>query len=440
MLKLDKHQKLILSFGIPCILLVCISLQYTNLSGYFVGFITLVLCLWLFFVVSACRAETQNQVNTMSNLLSAMIEGDYSMRSHLRDNQVLNDVSRLLNELAETLSKHKLAAKESRLLLERMIEQMDAMIIASDEQDHVVLANKSAQQFFKLGNVSLSDIHLPSHPIGQLVVECDGEILTLDSDGSTGQFLLLKEKFLNGGKAHQLYVIRDANRLLMQKERKAWQGLVRVLSHEMNNSLTPIIAISQQVQKKLVEPEPLKSLASIQNGIGIISERASSLSSFISTYSELTHLPSPQKSLCSLRQLIETNLALYSGLEYTLDIEDDLQIHVDIKQIEQVFVNVIKNAIEAMAESSIKHLTISAKKEVNHIKLRFIDTGSGIANPDNLFVPFYTTKPKGSGIGLALCRQIMFNHDGTINLYNHQGDISCYSGTSVEITFNGQIS
>jgi len=136
LLKLDKHQKLILSFGIPCILLVCISLQYTNLSGYFVGFITLVLCLWLFFVVSACRAETQNQVNTMSNLLSAMIEGDYSMRSHLRDNQVLNDVSRLLNELAETLSKHKLAAKESRLLLERMIEQMDAMIIASDEQDH----------------------------------------------------------------------------------------------------------------------------------------------------------------------------------------------------------------------------------------------------------------------------------------------------------------
>ncbi len=439
-MKLDKHQKLILSFGVPCILLVCISLQYTSLSGYFVGFITLVLCLWLFFVVSACRAETQYQVNTMSNLLSAMIEGDYSMRSRLRDNQVLNDVSRLLNELAETLSKHKLAAKESRLLLERMIEQMDAMILATNEQDHIVLANKSAQQFFKLGNASLNAIHLPSHPIGQMVVECDGEILSLDSDGLNEQFLLLKEKFINGGKVHQLYVIRDANRLLMQKERKAWQGLIRVLSHEMNNSLTPIIAISQQVQKKLVELEPIKNLAGIQNGIGIISERASSLSRFISAYSELTHLPSPQKSLCSLRQLIDINLALYLGLEYTLDIEEDLQVHVDMKQIEQVFVNVIKNAIEAMAESNIKHLTISASKEDNHIKLRFIDTGSGIANPDNLFVPFYSTKPKGSGIGLALCRQIMFNHDGTINLYNRQDDTSSYTGTCVEITFNGQIS
>jgi len=440
--KLDKHQKLILAFGVPCIIVTCASLQYTSLSGYFVGFITLVLSLWLFFVASACRAETQYQVNTMSNLLSAMIEGDYSMRSRLQDNQVLNDVSRLLNELAETLLAHKLAAKESRLLLERMVEQMDAMIIATNDAGHIVIANKSAQQFFKLNNISLHATHLPSHPIGQMVVECNGEIVSLESDGLTGQFLLLKETFLSGGKTHQLYVIRDANRLLMQKERKAWQGLVRVLSHEMNNSLTPIIAISQQVQKKLAEPErePKKDLASIQTGIGIIQERASSLSTFISAYGELTHLPDPQKSLYNLKQLVEATLVLYSGFNNTINIADNLQLHIDKKQIEQVFVNVIKNAQEAMADSDIKHLTISASKEANRLKLHFIDTGSGIGNADNLFVPFYSTKSKGSGIGLALCRQIMFNHDGTINLFNRQDTDDSKAGTCVEITFNGQIS
>lgn len=384
-----------------------------------------------------------------------MIKGDYSMRSRLQDNQVLNEVSRLLNELAETLSAHKLAAKESQLLLERMIEQMDAMIIATDGQDHIVLANKSAQHFFNLNNIPLNTVHFPSHPIGQRVIACDSEILSLESEGLTGQFLLLKETFLSGGKTHQLYVIRDANRLLMQKERKAWQGLVRVLSHEMNNSLTPIIAISQQVEKKLTEPESEqeheKHLASIKTGIGIIRERASSLSSFISAYGELTHLPEPQKSLCNLKQLVEATLTLCSGfehspepeyspnLEYRIDIADDLQLHIDKKQIEQVFVNVIKNAQEAMAESQIKRLNISAEKAANHIKLRFIDTGSGIANSDNLFVPFYTTKPKGSGIGLALCRQIMFNHNGTIDLFNRQKTIDSTTGTCVEIIFNGQV-
>lgn len=430
----DKQQRLVLSFSIPLLLLLLTVLMLVGVSGYLVAFIAAIFSLWLCYLVVAIRAETQYQINTLSNLIEAMIQGDYNMRSRLNDSQGLNDISMLLNQLADTLLNQKMAAKESRLLLERMLEQMDAMVLITNEQGYVVMSNQYARQVFNFDAVKQTQIHLPSDVKGKQVTECSDEILNFGKAGQAGQYFLFKDSFLNQGKQHQLYIIRDANRLLMEKERKAWQGLLRVLSHELNNSLTPIIGISQQLQKKLAHEDKITDSSQWQAGIGIISERASSLSSFINSYGELTHLPPPQKSMHCLKTMIEDTAVLYPNLRVSLAIDESLAIHVDKKQFEQVLVNIFKNAQEAMLNQPVPSLQIAAKVEQQNIVLQIQDTGIGISNPDNLFVPFYSTKPQGSGIGLALCRQILFNHNASITLSNNPQGI----GACTTIIFNGQ--
>ncbi len=208
----------------------------------------------------------------------------------------------------------------------------------------------------------------------------------------------------------------------MEKERKAWQSLLRVLSHEMNNSLTPVIAISQSMQKKLQAPDGNIDNVSLLNGVNIISDRADSLSQFIASYSQLSHLPNPNKSTFSLTSLIESISTLYPMCTIDCMVDNNLLVQADKNQFEQVLINLIKNAIEAMSQSKEKQIEISAEQTGNSLDISIRDHGVGITNFDNIFVPFYTTKTQGSGIGLALCRQIMFNHNGTIKIDNYRAD------------------
>jgi two-component system nitrogen regulation sensor histidine kinase NtrY len=206
--------------------------------------------------------------------------------------------------------------------------------------------------------------------------------------------------------------------LLMEKERKAWQSLLRVLSHEMNNSLTPIAAISQTMKSKLLNTNDEQQKESLLEGIGIINERASSLGEFIASYSQLAHLPKPNLSAFNLSMMIDKLATLYPICKVNSLIDPTLKVDVDKNQFEQVLINVFKNAVEAMNQLDEKLIEVSCKQEGVWLHIIIRDHGVGIANLNNVFVPFYTTKNKGSGIGLTLCRQIMFNHNGLIKLKN----------------------
>jgi nitrogen fixation/metabolism regulation signal transduction histidine kinase len=188
----------------------------------------------------------------------------------------------------------------------------------------------------------------------------------------------------------------------------------------MNNSLTPIVAISQSMQKKLQKDNDEIAKTSLLEGVNIINERADSLSQFIASYSQLSQLPKPNKLVFKLTLMIDKLAILYPRCKIKCLFDTELLIEADKNQLEQVLINLFKNAVEAMDNVDEKIIEISSSTEGNwqHIKLR--DFGSGIANLDNVFVPFYTTKPQGSGIGLALCRQILFNHNGSIKIDNHQ--------------------
>ena len=414
----DNQLKLVLLVCIPCFAITIVALFLAKISLYLIAFIIIILTLLCSYVVVASKLNSDYQIRTLSNLIESMIDGDYTLRGRLQTNQAFQELLNLINELADTLSQHKIEAKESRLLLERIMEQMDAIVLATDETGLVVMANASAKKLV-LGKVdNIENIQLSSTLIGGEIEHATSGIVDFSHTQLTGEHFLLKETFLSEGKKHQLYMLTNAERLLMEKERKAWQSLLRVLSHELNNSLTPIVAISQTMQSKLQKLADEKQQASLLDGIGIINERAGSLSEFIASYSQLAHLPKPNISQLSLKAMLDNLAALFPMCEMMTDIDVELMIKVDKNQFEQVLINLFKNAAEAMEQQSEKVINVSTRQEGAWQHIIIEDQGAGIANLDNAFVPFYTTKNQGSGIGLTLCRQIMFNHNGLIKLKN----------------------
>jgi len=421
----DNQHNLLLLVCIPCFFITATALFLTQISGYLIAFILIVLLLLCSFVMVASRQNSHYQIRTLSNLIESMIDGDYTLRGRLQTNQAFQELLNSVNVLADTLSKHKIEAKESRLLLERIMEQMDAMVFATDEQGFVVMANASAHKLVlgQVGNEidNITNIQLGTLPIGAEIISANAGIIEFKEGAISGEHFLSKESFLSDGKQHQLFTLTNAERLLMEKERKAWQSLLRVLSHEMNNSLTPIVAISQSMQKKLQREDREVDKVSLLEGINIINERADSLSQFIASYSQLSQLPKPNKSVFKLVFMIDKLSTLYPECKIQCELDSELLIEADKSQLEQVLINLFKNSVEAMSDTDEKIIEINSSQEGNwqHISIR--DLGTGIANLDNVFVPFYSTKPQGSGIGLALCRQILFNHNGSIKIDNYQG-------------------
>ena len=432
--------KLMVLICLPCLLITTVSLYLVDISPYLIAFILLILLLLSSYVIVASKQSSEHQIRTLSNIVEAMIYGDYSLRGRVQANQAFQELLEHINQLADTLSRHKIEAKESRLLLEKIMEQMDAMVIAVDEQGYIVIANFSAQKLILNRNVDgagvekTQQIKLSDNPLGSMILNAKAGILNFnqvqfdqaqsDQAQLSGEHFLIKESFLSEGKKHHLYLITNAERLLMEKERKAWQSLFRVLSHELNNSLTPIAAVSQSMKQKLKQTDSVINQTSLYKGISLINERSESLSSFIASYSQLSHLPQPNKTNFELKVFINNITKLYPHCHFTLssNIEnfEGFEIEADRSQLEQVLVNLFKNAIEAMDKLENKVIEIHCRQNDKWLQIFIKDQGTGIVNLNNLFVPFYSTKPQGSGIGLTLSRQILFNHDGMLKLYNYE--------------------
>ncbi|WP_284244991.1 sensor histidine kinase [Thalassotalea insulae] len=415
---LDNQQKFILLIALPCIFTMTIALIHTEVSGYFIAFLVFVFILLTTYGIVAIRQVSDFQIRTLSNLIESMIDGDYSLRGRLQTNQAFQELFNLINQLSDTLARHKFEAKESRLLLEKILEQMHAMVLATDQHGKIVMTNDSAKKYIFQGQANVLYQSLTATVLGAEISQAKPGIIRFSSQPLIGEYFLVKEQFLAQGQPHQLYFITNAERLLIEQERKAWQSLVRVLSHEMNNSMTPIAAISQSMQNQLSDQSKAIDRQSLAAGVDIINERAKSLTSFIASYSQLSHLPKPNKVSVGLYQMLQTSAALFPKLTTEIDDSCQLMINVDKQQFEQVLINLFKNALEAMLGQACALLKVSVISDEFNTVIRLVDQGCGIANFENLFVPFYSTKASGSGIGLALCRQIMFNHHGTISVTN----------------------
>ena len=363
---------------------------------------------------------------TLSNLLEALREGDYSLRgSRARRNDAIGDVVWEVNTLSQTLRDQRLKVEEASALLSKVIAAIDIGLFSFDGGRRLRLVNPAGARLLgvdprKALGRSAAELELEDC----LAVE-DGAVLRRVFAGGAGRFEVRRYRFREGGLPQDLLVITDLSRALREEERKAWQRLIRVLGHELNNSLAPIksmaatlLALSQQ------DPVPEDWDEDVRGGLKVIADRADALSRFMIGYASLARLPPPRKRPVDLVPLLQQVAALEQRVDVSLLPGPPVRFDADADQLEQALINLVKNAAEA-AQSQDGGVDIRWSREDARVVVEVRDEGLGLSATENLFVPFFTTKPGGSGIGLVLARQIVEGHGGSLSLENRSDRRGC---------------
>ena len=402
---------------LPCYFLAIFLLWYIDTSFYLQALVTIFLSAIVGFSFHHFYYDIKDQFISLANLVEALNIGDFSLRGKAEEGQSgHSDLIRQVNKLADSLTTARYDFKESQLLLAKVIKQIKVAIITCDQQGKITMVNPETELLLGLNESKLRHKTLTDVNLGQLSKLSSNSIEKLTFGSRTARWHIFKDGFRDQGKQHSLYIFSDLDLLLSQQEQEAWKNLVRVLSHEINNSLAPIISLASTLDKLTARSDiDLEDKEDIQSGLKIIQDRATSLKHFLAGYRVLTHLPKPKRQSVDIIPVIEQ---LVSLLNYPvkLTLPEQVIIMVDVAQFEQCLINLLKNADEASGKNSEIDLLIKVK--ANQVLLYILDNGPGIQNLDNVFVPLFTTKTQGTGIGLSLCKQIIEGHQGQLHLAN----------------------
>lgn len=371
-------------------------------------------------------------LHTLSNLLEALREGDYSLRgSRARQNDAIGDVVWEVNALSETLRQQRLRVEETLNLLSKVMSEIDMAVLTFDDRRQLRLVNAAGARL--LARPTLDLIGRSAAELGMLdCLEIEHEAtLKRSFPGASGRFGIRRVLFRQEGIPHELLVISDLSRALRQEERQAWQRLIRVLGHELNNSLAPIRSMAETLGSMVSrEPLPDEWREDTRGGLSLIRDRADALSRFMLGYSALARLPAPERRKVALAALVTRATRWEQRLAVRLVGGEDVELLADADQIEQALINLIKNAAEAMLANPAsvepdQCVEVSWSVFAKEVVIAVLDRGSGLASTENLFVPFFTTKPGGSGVGLVLARQVAEAHGGSLSLENRPDGTGC---------------
>ncbi len=380
---------------------------------------------WIGFALLV-RERVVFPLQTVSNMLAALREGDYSIRIRPgRRDDAVGEVAMEVNILGETLKSQRQEMVDATNLLRTVMREIDLAVFAFDENNELQLANRAAERLLaqpqdRLLGRTAQDLGLGGAFEGEAV-----RTIKHTFPGGIGRWGMRRSTFRESGMPHTLIVMADLSQALREEERQAWQRLVRVLGHELNNSLTPIKSMAGSLCMLLnMEPLPDDWLEDSRRGLTVINARAESLARFMSSYSRLARLPQPELRPMKIAPLIRRVAGLETRLRVDLMEGPDLVIKADEAQLEQLLINLVKNAVEAARETG-GGVSVGWSQSDHHVDLFVEDDGPGLSDTANLFVPFYTTKKGGSGIGLALSRQIAEAHGGDLSLRNRETARGC---------------
>jgi nitrogen fixation/metabolism regulation signal transduction histidine kinase len=431
--------------GIPPFALVALELHHYNVDSS-IAWIALptVVIAWTL-LVSITVEQVVRPLQTLANVVAALREDDYSFRARGgRRNDAMGDLALEINALAGMLQVQRVGAMEAMALVERVMKAMQSPVLAFDPEGRLKLLNAAAERAFHLRPQSAASRTSGSTgteklDLERLLLSQDNDLLSLGTSQQSARWVVKRTSFRLRGVPHTLFVLSDVSEALREEERMAWERLIRVLGHEINNSLTPIKSIAGSLRSMLAR-EDADEDDDFARGLEVIEDRAESLNRFLQAYRELMGLPSPRLESVSIASIVKRVAKLETRLEVMVTGSMEVMLLADPDQLAQALINLVRNAAEASLSADAESMRANAENETGRrppsveigweigpaeIVITVLDNGPGLTNAENLFVPFYTTKPGGTGIGLVLAQQIALGHSGSVQLVNRTSTHGC---------------
>jgi two-component system, NtrC family, nitrogen regulation sensor histidine kinase NtrY len=436
---------------VPSMVLLAGILVMAHFSTAAILSILTIAALLLLLAIAAFTDQVVRPLQTLANVVAALREEDYSFRARgARRDDPFGDLAFEINALADMHQSQRLGAFEAAALFRRVIAELDAPVFAFDQGDTLRLINPAAERVFSL--VTARDLGRTAKELKlqMLLDEPDEGVIQLDGPPqqprivsrlparAPSRWMVRRSSFRQNGVPHTLILLSDVSAALREEERIAWRRLIRVLGHEISNSLAPIKSIAGTLRSRL--PQDGSKTNGLQpdfdRGLDVIESRAESLNRFVQAYRQLAQLPAPAMRRVPVRPLLERVVSLETRLEVTLGDAPQVEVFADPDQMEQLLINLVRNGVEAACSAREEavaagvtpeemSVTIRSSVDADFLSLVIEDNGPGLTNPANLFVPFYTTKKSGSGVGLVLARQIAEAHGGTLELRNRADTHGC---------------
>ena len=408
-------------------LVIALALLWTGgFAGRTQWTLTVILIVLWLVLAFMLRERVVRPLQTLSNMLAAIREQDYSLRGRRASADDALGLAMLeLNSLMDELRERRLGALEATALLQRVMAEIDVAVFAFDDADALRVVNAAGERLLNAPAERLLGRRADELGLAESLKGDAPRVVELALGAQRGRWEVRRGSFRQGGRPHQFVVLADVSRALREEERKAWQRLIRVLGHEINNSIAPIKSLAEQfgdVLRHRVLDEASRD--DMQRGLTVIANRSEALTRFLASYTKLAKLPAPKLAPIGVASWVNRVTHLETRLPVEVLGGPDVTLLADGDQLDQLLINLVRNAVDAAIETG-GGVRVSWSRARAHFELIVEDDGPGLPATSNLFVPFFTTKPGGTGIGLVLSQQIAEAHGGNLTLVDRTDARGC---------------